>query len=87
MSNTIQFKICISNDNKVKCSFFQQENKERIIKLHNQEDEYYDITLSFIDNKITFCSKDDENAIQFMSEWISEPEDFKLYTTVLRTPE
>ena len=47
MTNKIQFIIEITEQYQIKCSFIDTEKKETIIKLHNQNQEYYPIFISF----------------------------------------
>ena len=77
-SNT--FKIAISCDFNLQCSFIDKQNNERVIRLNeNQEEEWYPLTISF-DNTISICQKEKkENTITFINDLFNSPDDFKYY--------
>ena len=56
-----------------------ENDKDHIIKLNNQNDDYLPIRIAFDMNEI-IIGKETPNSIDFMKEWIDHPEEFKLYT-------
>ena len=78
--NKIQFKIIITKEYKIKCSWIDSEKKETTININNKETEYYPINISFINNKIVICQENtNENTVLFFEEWINQPHEFKEY--------
>ena len=76
----ILFKIEITNNFQLKCSSIDSNNEETILKLR-EETEIYTPCIQFDENKITFCEETDENAIHFIKEWITQPDEYKIYQT------
>ena len=76
-SNTISFIITITQDYQLKCSYIDTNNKETIIELHNQENMFHSINLTFENN----------NNYNFIHDLMNEPNDFKLYRVYLQGKE
>ena len=80
MTKEIIFKIKINQEYHIQCSYIDSQNKEIIIHVNKQEEDYYPLTISFDSNEISICNNNEnENVIHFMNDWISNPDEFKLY--------
>ena len=79
-NNHCSLIIDINNENKIKCSIIDNQNKEQIIQLkENQQEEYLPITIAFEMNEIIVNEENNENTIYFFSEWINNPQEMKEY--------
>ena len=79
-NNHCSLIIDINNENKIKCSIIDNQNKEQSIQLkENQQEEYLPITIAFEMNEIIVNEENNENTIYFFSEWINNPQEMKEY--------
>ena len=67
------FKIIITQEYKLKLSLIDQEEKETVL----QSD--FTPLISFDNNHISF-QQENQNAIDFMTKWIENPEEYSCYT-------
>ena len=73
-------KIIITNDYKLQVKYINSEYKETIIHLSkNNQSNVYTPSITFNENLIDICEETDSN-IDFMKEWILNPEEYKLYS-------
>ena len=79
MAKNIQFKIKITETHQLQVSYIDTENKETIIQLNNNKQDWYSPVISLRDNKITVCSEEKEDAVHFIEELFTHPQSFKTY--------
>ena len=82
---SVLFKILITNDFKLKCSIIDEQNKETIVKLEENKEEYLPSIL-FNTNTIDIC-KEDTNSFHFMKNWIENPEDYSTIFIIFQNKE
>ena len=70
--------INISEQYQIQCIITDENDKDHIIKLNNQNDDYLPLTIAFDMNEI-IIGKETIKSIDFMKEWIENPEIFKEY--------
>ena len=76
--NKIQFKIIITEQFTLKCSYIDSENKETLIHLpHNKQEEYIP-NITFSHDMYSVC-KENENAINFLQSVFENPKKFHKY--------
>ena len=81
-TNNLQstFKFFINQNYQLKCVIYDSRGVERVIRWKNNPSiDFYPITIAFDMNEIFIC-QDTPNSIDFMKDWITNPNDFKLYT-------
>ena len=84
MGNLLNFKksyntlkIIITKENKLKCCFYNCFNIQVPIEIIEKQQEY-DISIAFDVNDIIYCRNHDKS-IEFIEEWINQPDEYKLY--------
>ena len=77
MNKHYLFKIQITSQLLLKCIIENEEGKETIITLINNQEEYKPI-ITFDMNEI-IIGKETENAITFFEDFITKPKEFKEY--------
>ena len=82
----VTIKITITKEYKIQIKYIDSENKETTIKLSENDNEEIDPCISFNGNFISI-GQQNENAIHFMQEWISKPEEYKLYSVMYQGKE
>ena len=76
----VTVKITITKEYKIQIKIKDEENREIPVKLRDNDSEYsYNPSISFDDKYISIC-EENEKSIQFMKEWIEEPEEYKMYS-------
>ena len=70
-------EIYFNKHNQMKCFLVDEENNSMIIELKKGND-IYTPSISFNMNFITIC-EENENSINFVKDWMEEPEVFKEY--------
>ena len=73
----ITFIITITDTYKLKCSIINDKEQEIFITLKNKQEEYIPC-ITFNNNTISLC-QEEENRIEFMQQWIKNPEEFITY--------
>ena len=77
-----RIKIIITKDYKLQVKLIDSENKETLVQLSEnkqEEEEFYIPCISFNGNFISVCQNSD-TAIHFMEDWLTQPEEFTLYS-------
>ena len=83
MNTKIQrtFSITITKDYKLICTIINIENQESSVYLdENNQTEEYIPCISFHNDRIMICQENEQNSINFIKEFIENPEQFKLYS-------
>ena len=75
MQNTLNIQI--TSTYQLQCSILNEQ--ETIIKLSDDHQNFYSPTISFSGNKITICPTSQNDSIEFLKEWIENPDEFKIY--------
>ena len=74
----VSFKITITKNYLLQCSIIDEQNKETIVNLPNNQQDEYIPSITFNTNTITIC-KQENNTIQFIKQWLNHPEEYKIY--------
>ena len=81
----ITLKITITTQYNLQVKFIDSQNKETIIKLTEDQEEYIPC-ISFETNIIQFCQNNDKS-IHFLKQMFEHQDEFKLYTVHLQNKE
>ena len=75
------FSITITKDYKLICTIINIENQESSVYLdENNQTEEYIPCISFHNDRIMICQENEQNSINFLEEFIENPEQFELYS-------
>ena len=78
-------KIVVTTDYHLQVLLVELENKETVFKLIEDKEEI-DPCISFNGNFITI-GKENETSIDFMKEWIENPDEYKMYSVLFQGKE
>ena len=79
-NNHCSLIISINQENKIKVSILNDQNQEKIIKLNQHDPDYIPLTISFNMNEIIIGKEVSEQSINFFTDLIQQPNEFKEYT-------
>ena len=77
MTKKVNLTITITEQYQLQCLYSNEENGDRVIKIHENQ-EIYPFTICLKNNKIIVGEKH-EDSIEFIQDLFSKPQDFKLY--------
>ena len=76
----VLFKLKLTKEYNLQCSIILENSTEMIIHLSQDERCVYVPSITFHTNTISLCEEiHGTNTINFIKEWIEQPNDFKLY--------
>ena len=70
------FKIQITKEYQLHCSFINEQNEE--IKVINSE--FITPSIRFYTNTISLFKEEKENTIHFIQQWLEQPEEYQTYS-------
>jgi hypothetical protein len=79
--------ISINQENKIKISILNDQNQEKIIKLNKHDPDYIPLSISFNMNEIIIGNEEIENSINFFTDLIHQPEEYKEYKITYQNKE
>ena len=86
-NNHCSLCITITEEYKLQVKVIDEQDKDHLIKLNDQQqEEYLPISIAFDMNEIIVCQERDDS-IQFMKQWIENPNEYKEYSITYQNKE